>query len=88
MTIPRGRNRVCRTIGLSTLFLAIALLMFFTSTRSALAQQTLGGIRGTVSDQSGAVVPDTVVTVIGDETRLTRTNKTNAEGGSGGFRRR
>ncbi|MGO8785909.1 MAG: carboxypeptidase regulatory-like domain-containing protein [Terriglobia bacterium] len=72
---------MCRTIGLSTLFLAIALLMFFTSTRSALAQQTLGGIRGTVSDQSGAVVPDTVVTVIGDETRLTRTNKTNAEGG-------
>jgi len=54
--------------------------MFFPSTPSASAQQTLGGIRGTVSDASGAVVPDTVVTVVGDETRLTRSRKTNAEG--------
>jgi len=81
MTIPRGRNRMCRTIGLSTFFLALALMMFFPCTPSASAQQTLGGIRGTVTDQSGAVVPDTVVTVVGDETRLTRSKKTNAEGG-------
>ena len=81
MTIPRGRNRVFGTIGLSSFFLALALLMFFASTPSALAQQTLGGIRGTVADQSGAVVPDTVVTVVGDETRLTRSKKSNAEGG-------
>ena len=44
--------------------------MFPASTPSASAQQTLGGIRGTVTDQTGAVVPDTVVTVVGDETRL------------------
>jgi hypothetical protein len=56
-------------------------MMFFPCTPSASAQQTLGGIRGTVTDQSGAVVPDTVVTVVGDETRLTRSKKTNAEGG-------
>ncbi|MGD0220845.1 MAG: TonB-dependent receptor [Terriglobia bacterium] len=72
---------MCRTIGLSTFFLALALMMFFPCTPSASAQQTLGGIRGTVTDQSGAVVPDTVVTVVGDETRLTRSKKTNAEGG-------
>ena len=80
MTIPRGRNRVLGTIGLSSFFLALAALMFFASTPCALAQQTLGGIRGTVTDQSGAVVPDTVVTVVGDETRLTRSKKSNAEG--------
>ena len=61
-------------------FLALAVLMFVASTPSALAQQTLGGIRGTVTDQSGALVPDTVVTVVGDETRLTRSKKSNAEG--------
>ena len=54
--------------------------MFVVSTPSALAQQTLGGIRGTVTDQSGALVPDTVVAVVGDETRLTRSKKSNAEG--------
>ena len=81
MTISRGRIRVCRTIGPSTLFLALALLMLPAFTPSASAQQTLGGIRGTVSDQTGAVVPDTVVTAVGDETHLTRSKKTNAEGG-------
>jgi len=54
--------------------------MFVVSTSSALAQQTVGGIRGTVTDQSGGLVPDTVVTVVGDETRLTRSKKSNAEG--------
>jgi hypothetical protein len=81
MTILRGRNRVLAGFGLPSFFLALAFVMFFASTPHALAQQTLGGIRGTVTDQSGASVPDTVVTVVGDETRLTRSKKTNAEGG-------
>jgi hypothetical protein len=80
MTIPRGRNRIIGTIGLSTFFLALAFLMSFTSPHSTLAQGTLGGIRGAVTDQSGALVPDTVVTVTEDETRLTRSRKSNAEG--------
>jgi len=80
MTIPRGRNRVLGTLGLPSFFLALAFLMFFTSTRFVPAQQTVGGIRGTVTDQSGALVPETVVTVVGDETQLTRSKRTNAEG--------
>ena len=44
------------------------------------AQQTLGGITGTVTDNSGGVLPDTVVTIVGDQTKLTRTQKTNASG--------
>jgi hypothetical protein len=80
MTIPRGRNRVFGTIGLPSFFLVLALLMIFASAPPTLAQQTVGGIRGTVTDQSGALVPETVVTVVGDETQLTRSKKTNAEG--------
>jgi Carboxypeptidase regulatory-like domain len=47
---------------------------------SASAQQTLGGITGTVADNSGSVLPDTTVTIVGDQTKLTRTLKTNANG--------
>jgi hypothetical protein len=46
----------------------------------ALAQQTLGGITGTVVDKSGSVLPDTTVTIVGDQTQLTRTQKTNGSG--------
>ena len=46
----------------------------------SVAQQTLGGITGTVSDRSGSVLPDTTVTIVGDQTKLTRTLKTNGNG--------
>ena len=46
----------------------------------AAAQQTLGGITGTVSDKSGSVLPDSTVTIVGDQTKLTRTLKTNGNG--------
>src|SRR5580704_9128552 len=46
----------------------------------AQAQQTLGGITGTVSDTSGAVVPNAVVTIVGDQTQLTRTQTSNSDG--------
>ncbi len=46
----------------------------------AQAQQTLGGITGSVADKTGGVLPDTDVTVVGDQTKLTRTQKTNANG--------
>src|SRR3984957_7119489 len=44
------------------------------------AQQTLGGITGTVTDDSGAVVPAATVTAVGDQTKLTRELQTDAEG--------
>jgi len=58
-------------------FLLAAILQFSLCT---LAQQTLGGITGTVSDKSGSVLPDTTVTIVGDQTKLTRTQKTNGNG--------
>src|ERR1022692_3112953 len=53
---------------------------FFQFSRCALAQQTLGGITGTVADKSGSVLPDTAMTIVGDQTKLTRTQKTNGNG--------
>src|SRR5579862_1122686 len=44
------------------------------------AQQTLGGITGTVTDKTGSVLPDTLVTLTSDQTALTRTQKTTASG--------
>ena len=61
------------------LFVAASLmpLVFLPDAR---AQQTLGGITGTVSDRTGGVLPDTVVTIVGDQTKLTRGQNTNANG--------
>src|SRR5215469_4311082 len=47
---------------------------------AAFAQQTLGGITGTITDKSGSVLPETAVTIVGDQTTLTRTLKTNGNG--------
>ncbi len=44
------------------------------------AQQTLGGITGEVTDASGGVIPNASITVTDEETSLTRTTKTNGTG--------
>ena len=46
----------------------------------ALAQQTLGGITGEVTDSSGGVIPNATVTVVDENTSLTRSVKTNTSG--------
>src|ERR1700676_5248188 len=53
------------------------LLLFAPCTQ---AQQTLGGITGTVTDSSGAVLTAAVITIVGDQTKLTRTQNTNENG--------
>jgi hypothetical protein len=45
-----------------------------------LAQQTLGGITGEVTDSSGGVIPNATVTLVDEQTTLTRTVKTSATG--------
>ena len=67
-------NRIAHVILLAALFLW---LPFAQVTQ---AQQTLGGITGTVTDKTGGVLPDTLVTIVGDQTKLTRTQKTNSNG--------
>lgn len=44
------------------------------------AQQTLGGITGVVTDSSGGVIPNATVTVLDEQTALTRTVTTNGTG--------
>src|SRR5579864_23140 len=67
---------MAKKMRLGIFFLAV----LFQLSLAALAQQTLGGITGTVSDKSGSVLPDTTVTIVGDQTQLTRTQKTNENG--------
>ena len=44
------------------------------------AQQTLGGITGTVTDPSGGALPDVDVSAVAEDTKLTRTARSNAQG--------
>ena len=74
MSNEAGRFRICYFCA------AISLSLFLLCTPRAYAQQTLGGITGTVTDASGAVVPAATVTIVGDQTKLTRTLQTNDTG--------
>lgn len=44
------------------------------------AQQTLGGITGSVTDASGGMIPNATVTATDEQTSLTRTTTTNSSG--------
>jgi hypothetical protein len=59
-----------------TVFAALAFLFI----PNARAQQTLGGITGTVTDSSGAVISGGTVTLVGDQTKLNRTQTTSSSG--------
>ena len=66
--------------GLIVSIVGLSLWVPFAFAPFAHAQQTLGGITGAVADKTGGVLPDTVVTIVGDQTQFTRTQKTNAGG--------
>jgi hypothetical protein len=69
-----------KRIGLVAFLRTSCLLIPFAFAPWAQAQQTLGGITGTVTDKTGGVLPETTVTIVGDETKLTRAQKTNTNG--------
>ncbi len=50
------------------------------STPRAMAQQTLGGITGSVSDPQGSMIPGVKVTATAEGTQLTRSTTTNGSG--------
>jgi hypothetical protein len=63
------------------LYLPLGLLcVFLVCAPYTFAQQTLGGIAGTLTDPSGSVVPGATVTIVGDQTKLTRTLQTTENG--------
>ncbi len=45
-----------------------------------LAQQTLGGITGEVTDSTGSVIPNATVTILGEQTGLSRKVQANGSG--------
>src|ERR1700687_6022784 len=61
-----------------TSFLCCCLQLIFVF--PAQAQQTLGGITGTVEDSSGEILTNTTVTTINNQTKLSRTQVTTANG--------
>src|ERR1700728_611458 len=69
-----------RTGLLMIVFAALFLCILLGCAPYVHAQQTLGGITGSVADKTGSVLPETLVTIVGDQTKLTRTQKTNASG--------
>src|SRR5882757_10054541 len=76
-----GNNEMKLRIKGSVFLLASFFAMASMLTPYAHAQQTLGGITGTVTDASGAVVADATVTLVGDQTKLTRSQNSNSNGG-------
>src|ERR1700692_2152965 len=70
------KMRSVRSLLLAGVFLAMALLLL----PNANAQQTLGGITGTVTDSSGAVISGATVTLSGNETKLSRTQTSSTTG--------
>ncbi len=60
--------------------LAVLFSVALLQPQAMLAQQTLGGITGTVVDPSGSAVPDTEVKVTSEETKLERSTRSNAQG--------
>jgi Carboxypeptidase regulatory-like domain len=70
--MPIHKNLIPRLLA----FVAVVALC----TSHLLAQQTLGGINGEVTDASGGVIPNASVTVVDEQTSLTRTTTTNGTG--------
>jgi hypothetical protein len=62
------------------LVFAVVAAMAFLFISNASAQQTLGGITGTVTDSSGAVVSGATITLVGDQTKLSRSQTTSSTG--------
>jgi len=60
--------------------LFVLLLTLLPSFASVLAADTGGSISGTVTDQTGSVVPDTAITALNLDTTVQQTTRTNANG--------
>ncbi len=75
MLYPKLRSNLCIAA-----FVAVFMLLVTFATNPAKAQQTLGGIVGTVTDTQGAVLPGTKVKVVDEGTQLTRLAESSSAG--------
>src|ERR1035437_9391610 len=67
-----------RPLAISRLLVVAAAIALCVS--PVVAQQTLGGITGSVTDSSGNVIPNVAVSVVDEQTSLARTAKTSDSG--------
>ena len=75
--VPHFRARL---ISLGWLLSGLALLLLLLSSPANLGAQALSGIRGTVTDESGATVPDAKVTATNTATQVTSQATTSSAG--------
>ena len=73
-------NRLVRKSALKTLLMTVALLALLIGSGTASAQILYGSITGTVTDKTGAVVPNVTVTITDQGTGAVRTGITNGAG--------
>lgn len=78
-----ARNGKLRGSHFALLLIVLVTLCFGLSSRKAQAQSTTGDIVGTVTDISGAVVPDATVTLLNTDTNITAVTKSNSVGDYG-----
>jgi hypothetical protein len=64
----------------SVLLAGVFLALVVFAIPNARAQQTLGGVTGTVTDSSGAVISGATITLVGTETKLNRTQTSSTTG--------
>lgn len=69
-----------KRIKITALFTAASFAFLFAFLLPTQAQQTLGGITGTVTDTSGAVVPNALITLVSDQQQFTRTEHSSDSG--------
>src|SRR6202453_4875210 len=62
------------------LFFILCQIGLFLLASRGFGQQTLGALTGVVTDASGGILPGTVVTVVGEQTGLTRTQTAGGNG--------
>src|SRR6266545_8037231 len=74
------RLRRLKKLASAVVFLMLATLVFPFMSPPALAQATTGGLRGVVTDDKGAVIPDADVTAKNDATGVENKTKTNGDG--------
>src|SRR5271154_6750369 len=60
--------------------LAVLFSVVLLQTQAMQAQQTLGGVTGTVVDPAGSAVPDAEVKATSEDTKLERSTRSNAQG--------
>ncbi len=77
----RNLNSIKPGLFAAKIFILTALVVTLAgASQVAVAQQTLGGITGTVVDPQGSAIPGADITAVSEDTKLSRSARSNAQG--------